>query len=155
METPDPNHPRDKLAFYVAGDVDFDIRDAVAAFVVETGVSRAWTLGPPQYFDIHEVPDDHSHGTRCWDDVGGFIEVYSGRPPWTVPREIDLQQFEESVAFLTALEEFSCKRGLDFEVHYAGEVIGYVTEGRMEGVREMLLDEWKQSFEGHPGSREQ
>lgn len=150
MDTLGPDHPRHKLAFYVAQDVDFDIRAAVADFVTKIGALRTWLLGPPQYFDIHEVPEEDSPEAHCSDDVGAFIEIYSGWPPWTVPREIDLQQFEEATALLSALEDFSRERSLNFEVYYAGEVIGYITEGKMDGVREMLLDEWERSFSVAP-----
>lgn len=62
-----------------------------------------------------------------------------------MPREVDLRQLEEATALLTALAGFSRTRGLDFEIYYAGEVIGYVTGGNMdEGVREVFLDGWKQ-----------
>lgn len=149
MDTVSPDHPRHKLAFYVDQDVDFEIREAVAHFVEKVASSRTWTLGAPEYFDIHQVPEDQTRGDCCTDDVGGFIEVYSGWPPWTVPREIDIQQFEEAKALLCALESFSRERSLDFEVHFAGEVIGHITDGSARGVREMLLDEWAH----HSGSR--
>ena len=42
MDAPSPDHPRHKLASYVAQDVDFEIRDSVVTFVVEIGASRAW-----------------------------------------------------------------------------------------------------------------
>lgn len=146
MKTISPNHPRETLAFYVDQDVDFEIREAVADFVQKVASSRTWTLGPPEYFDIHKVPEDQTSGDCCTDDVGASIEVYCAKPPWTVPREVDLQQFEESTELLTALEDFSRERGLNFEVYYAGEVIGYVTDGKMDGVCEMLLDEWERSL---------
>jgi hypothetical protein len=153
MDTLSPDHPRHKLAFYVAQDVDFDIRAAVAEFVSKVGSSRSWLLGPPQYFDIHEVGEEDNPKAHCADDVGAFIEIYSGWPPWSVPRGIDRQLFDEATALLTALEEFSRERNLDFEVFYAGEVIGYVTDGKMDGVREMLLDEWERSFHASPTKR--
>jgi hypothetical protein len=110
MKAVSPDHPKHKLAFCVDQDVDFETRDAVANFVGKLASSRAWSLGGPEYFDIHKVPEDQTRGDHCTDDVGGFIEVYSGWVPWTVPPDIDKQQFEESTAFLTALEDFSRER---------------------------------------------
>jgi hypothetical protein len=145
-----PDHPRHKLAFCVDQDVDFGIRAAVADFVSKIGSSRTWLLGPPQYFDIHNVPEEDTPGNHCTDEVGAFIEIYSSWPPWTVPREIDRQLFEDATALLTALETLSRERNLNFEVYYAGEVIGYVTDGKLDDVREMFLDEWERSFGASP-----
>jgi len=146
MEAISPHHPRHKLAFYVDQEVDFEIRAAVSDFVGRIASSRNWSLRAPEYFDIHKVPEDQTRGDCCTDDVGGFIEIYSGWPPWSVPREIDIRQFEEVKALLRALEAFSRERGLDFEVHFAGEVIGRVANGRTRGVQEMLLHEWGRSL---------
>lgn len=118
-----PNHPRHQLAFYVDQDVDFEIRE-----------SRTWSLGAPGFFDIHRVPEDQTRGDCCTDDVGGFIEIYSGWPPWTVPREVDMQQYEEVRALLSTLEEFSRDRGLSLEIHFAGEAIGHIADGSMHGI---------------------
>ena len=146
MKTISPDHPRHKLAFYVDQEIDFEIRTAVADFVEKVAASRTWTLGPPEYFDIHEAPEDQTRGDCCTDDVGGFIEVYSGWSPWTVPRDIDIQHFEESTALVSALKIFSRERNLDIEVYFAGEVIGSISNGHADGVREMLLDPWAQSL---------
>jgi hypothetical protein len=112
-----PDHSRHKLAFYVDQDVDFEIRAAVAEFVSKIGSSRTWLLGPPQYFDIHKVSEEDTPEAHCSDDVDAFVEIYSGWPPWTVPREIDRQLFEEATALLTALETLSRERNLNFEVY--------------------------------------
>jgi len=140
----DPNHPRQKLVFFVAGPVDDATRKAVAEFVGGVGETRNWLLGAPQHVSEHEVPEDQSHGEHCVDDVGAFLDLYSVHPPWTLPREIDLRHFDEATALLTALAECSRRLQLNFDVYYAGEVIGSVSGGEMdEGVREGLLGEWK------------
>lgn len=144
----DPSHPRQQLAFFVVPPVDHAARAAVAVFVSNLGALRTWPLGPPQYIDEHEVPDDQSHGDLCVDHVGGFIEFYSTLPPWTLPREIDREHLEEATAVLTALEKFSRNMGLNFQIYYANEVIGYINNGAMdEGIREVFLEEWKRSLE--------
>ena len=103
------------------------------------------------YFDEHEVPEDQSRGAHCLDYVGGFIELYSTYPPWTLPREVDLRHFEEATALLTALEECSRRLQVNFEVYFADEVIGYVTDGEMDyGLREGLLNEWKRVLDQSP-----
>lgn len=116
----------------------------MAEFVEPLGKARAWLLGTPRYVDEHEVPEDQSQGERCADYVGGFIEQYSAHAPWTVPRDLDLLQFEEATALMIAFEDCSRRLKLDFEIYYAGEVIGYVRNGQMvEGLREGFLGEWK------------
>jgi hypothetical protein len=146
-----PDHPRHKLAFFVEANVDHTIREAVAEFVEHLGKARAWLLGAPRYVDEHEVPEDQTRGEHCADYVGGFIELYSAHAPWTVPRDLDLLQFAEATALMTAVEDCSRRLKLDFEIYYAGEVIGYVRNGQMvEGVREGFLDEWKHVLDQAP-----
>jgi hypothetical protein len=143
MSTPDPDHPRHKLAFFVVEDVDDTIRAKVRDFVTSLGTSQDWLLGPPVFVDVLDEPEDDSHGDLPVEDVGGYIEMYSVRPPWTLPREVELQHLLEAKALLTALEEFARKSDLNFEVEFAGELIGAVTHGSMDaGLREGLLDEW-------------
>jgi len=48
----------------------------------------------------------------------------------TLPREIDLRHFDEATALLTALAECSRRLQLNFDVYYAGEVIGSVSGER-------------------------
>ncbi len=82
------------------------------------------------------------------DYVGGFVEFYSTLPPWTLPREIEQQHFEEATALLAELEELSRNLRLNLQIYYANEVIGYINDGEMdEGVREAFLQEWMRSLE--------
>jgi hypothetical protein len=54
---------------------------------------------------------------------------------------------DEATAFLTAVEDLSRTRQLDFEVAYGDEIIGYIKHGAMdEGLSEAFLDEWRRGL---------
>jgi hypothetical protein len=146
-----PDHPKLELFFFVSQGVDERVRSDVKDFVSELAGSRSWLLGPPRFADSRdEDPEETGEGPLV-DAVGGYIEIYSAYPPWTLPREIELQHLEEATALLTVLEVFSKKRSLDFEVAFNNEVIGYVENGSMdEGLADVFLGEWRRGL-GLPG----
>jgi len=143
---PGADHPRHRLAFFVTSSICHAVRTSIAEFVARLGKSRSWLLGPPRHIDEHEVPEDQTLGDCCVDHVGAFIEIYSTWPPWTVPREIDRQQLNDATALLAALVDFSIRERVSFEIEFADEMIGDVADGKMNGVRELLLDDWQRSL---------
>jgi hypothetical protein len=146
MTNVSPDHPKLQLLFFVAQGVNERIRSDVKAFVAELATSRQWLVGPPSFADSRDEEVDESEGPPL-DAVGGFIEIYSAYPPWTLPREIELQHLEEVTTLLTALETFSQERALSFEIAFDNEIIGYVENGSMdEGLAEVFLGEWRRGL---------
>lgn len=142
-----PDHPKRGLLFFVEQDVEDWIRSDVRDFVAELASSRRWVIGPPLFVDMREEPEDYSRGDLPRDIVGGYLEIYSALPPWTLPREVSLQHLEEVTALLSALEKLSSESVLNFEVEFGGELIGTVMGGKMdEGLSVGLLGEWRRSF---------
>src|SRR5262245_41892459 len=96
VDCPSPDHPTQRLAFFAESPVDHHTRLLVREFVAKLGTLRKWCLGQPEFVDYHEVPEDDSSGDWCVDHVGGHIEMYSGYPPWKLPRKLELQHLEEA-----------------------------------------------------------
>jgi hypothetical protein len=104
-------------------------------------------LVPPAYVDNIEWPDDASRGDFRMETLGGYLEIYSALPPWTVPREVEMRLLEEVTALLEALASFSRERSLDFEVYLDGDITGYVEKGEMdEGLVDVFLGEWRRGL---------
>jgi hypothetical protein len=142
-----PDHPKLQLLFFVAQGLNEAIRSDVKNFVAELATSREWLLGPPCFADSRDEEVDEPDGGPPLDAVGGYLEIYSAYPPWTLPREIEIKHLEEVTALLTALETFSRKRALDFEVAFDNEIIGYVESGAMDdGLAEVFLGEWRRGL---------
>jgi hypothetical protein len=57
---------------------------------------RPWLLGPPCYADSRDEDLKQFGEGPPLDAVGGYIEIYSAYPPWTLPREIELRHLEEA-----------------------------------------------------------
>src|SRR3989442_51753 len=90
-----PNHPKQKLLFFVAQDLDDSIRASVRDLVLGLASLRRWLNGPPRFVSSIEEPADTSRGDIAFDTLGGYLEIYSALPPWALPREIDLQHLDE------------------------------------------------------------
>ena len=141
---PSPNHPKQRLLFFVAEDLDDATRGLVRDFVQRIASVRRWLNGPPRFVNSLEEPEDASRGDMPVKTVGGYLEIYSGIPPWRLPREIDLQHFEEVTALVNALRDFSREHHLSIEFELNGEMIGAIDDGEMDrSLAEGLLGEWK------------
>lgn len=144
-----PDHPIFKLVFFCnSEDITDTIRDDIEKFLVELAPTRRWLLGPPRFFDEWQEVAGEPHEIQSFENLGGFLELYSSFPPWRQPRGMDFHQLEDATVFLTALEGFSAAKTLDFDVEYAGEEIGDVLAGKMdEGLAETFLGEWRRALE--------
>jgi hypothetical protein len=64
-----------------------------------------------------------------------------------LPREIDLQHFNEVNDFITAIQEFSREHQLTFEFELDATFVGSITNGKMDrSLAQGLLGEWKQQL---------
>jgi hypothetical protein len=116
--TVDPNHPKQRLLFFIAQDFDGGIQATIRGFVLRLALLRRWLNGAPRFVDWHEEPLDATSEDQPIDTVGGYIEMYSAYPPWTVPREIELQHLDEVTTLVNALCELSREHNLAFELEH-------------------------------------
>ena len=142
-----PNHPKQKLLFFVAQDIDDSICANVREFVLKLASLRHWLNGPPRFVRSREEPVSTSHGDLPVETLGGYVEIYSARKPWTLPREIDLQHLDEVTALVNALRDFSREHSLEFELELDGTFVGAITDGEMDrSLADGLLGEWKRQL---------
>ena len=136
------NHPKRKLLFFVAQDIDDNIRVNVRDFVLRLASRRRWINGAPRFVNSVDEPADTSRGDIAVETVGGFLEIES--PPLMLPREIALQYLDEVIALIEALCDFSREYSLSIEFEFDGELIGAIDEGEMDhSLADGLLGEWR------------
>ena len=141
------NHPKQKLLFFVAQDLDDDIRASVRDFVLRLALLRRWLNGPPRFVISREERTDTSRGDMPVETVGAYLEIYSALPPLTLPREIDLQHLDEVTALVGAVRDFSREHSLAFEFELDGTFVGAITDGEMDrSLAEGLLGEWRRQL---------
>jgi hypothetical protein len=142
----DPNHPTQRLLFYISDDVDNEadvlaMRDVVR----QVAASRTWVIAPPVFLDDVEE-DDEAGSLRT---VGGFFELYSALPPWgdALPQEIDRAHLDEVKSVLHALAAFSRVTGHEIAFELDEEQIGWIENGVIDdSLGEGLLEEWQKSL---------
>jgi hypothetical protein len=140
----DENHPKQKLLFFVAQNLDDRARANVRDFVIRLASIRRWLNGPPRFVNSKEETADMSPGDVPVETVGAYLEIYSALPPLVLPREIDLQHLDEVTALVNAIREFSREHDVAFEFELDGEFVGAITEGEMDrSLAEGLLGEWR------------
>jgi hypothetical protein len=143
----DPDHPKQTLLFFVSQDLDLNGRSELRDLVHRLA-SHKWINGPPRFVNSSERPTNTSRGDMASETVGGFVEIYSTLPPWTLPREIDRLHFEEVSTLVNALRDFSRQNGLSFEFELDGKFVGAIDNGEMDAaLGEGLLGEWRRNLD--------
>jgi len=141
------NRRKKKLLFFVSQDIDGNMRSNIRDFVLRLAGKRRWLLGPPQFVNSHQEPADTSKGDLPVETLGGYLELYSALPPSQLPREIDLQHFNEVTELINAIQEFSREQHLEFEFELGGTFVGAMTDGNMDrSLAQGLLGEWKRQL---------
>ena len=141
------DHPKQKLLFFVAQDVSDAVHTKVRDFVLKLALLRHWLNGAPRFVDVREEPLDVSRGDMPIETLGGYLEIYSALPPWTLPRDIDRQHLDEVTALVAALSEFSRRHSLAFELELDGTFVGTITGGECDrSLSEGLLAEWRRQL---------
>jgi hypothetical protein len=140
------DHPRQKLVFFIAQDVDDELRLKVKEFVEQLAGTRHWLNGPPRFVDeIDETPSSDPDDLPI-ESLGGFIEIFSAWPPWNLPRDVDLQHLREVEDFVAALRRFSRQNWLEIELQLDQTFVGEIQNGEMDVLlAEGLLGEWRRT----------
>jgi hypothetical protein len=147
MRSINPNHPKQNLLFFVAQDIDDNIRMLVRDFVSDLSNLRHWVNGPPSFIDDSEDATDQSYNDMPTETLGGCLEIYSALPPWVLPREIDAQHLDEVTQLIKLLCLFSAKFNLAFELELDGNSVGAISNGIMDKcLEEGLLGEWRRQL---------
>ena len=142
-----PDHQTQRLLFFVASSLNDNIRVNMRECLRRVGASRRWTIAPPCFVDTQENPKDKSRGDVKTETVGGYLEIYSAHPPWTLPREIDLQLLDEVEALVNEMRDFSRQYQLAFEFELDGKFVGSITDGEMDrSLATGLLGEWRRQL---------
>jgi len=132
------------LLFFLAQEFDDGIQVTIRGFVLRLALPRRWLNGAPRFVDFHEEPEDPSREDQPIDTVGGYIEIYSAYPPWTLPREIELQHLDEVTALVNALCDLSREHELAFELELDDKFVGSIVFGTMNVALSVgLLGEWR------------
>jgi hypothetical protein len=140
------HHPRQRLLFFVVSDIDETTRSAIRELVRELAASRPWVIGPPQYIDTREEPEDPTLDEPI-ETVGGFLEIYSPQAPGSLPREVDLQHLAEVDALVEALRGFSRANDVAFELELDGTHVGAVESGDVSRTLAIgLIGEWRRQL---------
>ena len=140
-------HPKRRLLFFVAQDVDNGVRGDVQDFVNRLALQRRWLNGAPRFVNSIEEPEDASGEDMPVETLGGYIEIYSTLPPWTLPREVDIQHLEEVTDLVNALCDLSRQRDLEFELELDDTYVGAITDGEVNrSLAEGLLGEWRRQL---------
>ena len=144
------DHPRQSLLFFVAQDVDDEIRMAIKKVLSDMVASGTWVIGPPALVDAIE-----NVGTRDVDapdeTVGGVHEIYSALPPNDLPRAIDERQLREVEHIVESVKRVSRDHGLEFEFELDGRYVGTIEDGVVDATLEKgLLNEWRNHLSAMP-----
>lgn len=145
LTTVPPDHPKQKLLFFVAQDVDASIRDCIRRLVDKLAVSRSWVIGPPRIVDVKDSGNSPS------ETVGGELQIYSALTPGGLARDVDGQHFDEVTSIVDAVKVLSAQSGLAFEFELDGTFVGAIEDGELDrSLRVGLLQEWKKHLSTMP-----
>jgi hypothetical protein len=136
-------HPKQKLLFFLAQDIDDEDRKLVRDSIEKMSSSRAWVIRAPEFVDTIE-----SAGTRPGaapiETVGGVHEIYSTSPSSQLPHEIDALHLEEVEYIVDSVRRLSQEHGLEFEFELDGQYAGTIDNGIIDAtLAKGLLEEWR------------
>lgn len=136
-------HPTQKLLFYVVDPINDSLRIKVRDFVLNLAPLRAWRIGPPTYVQVVNAPYNPAKGDLPLETLGAYLEIYTALPPWTLPREIDLEHFAEVTTVVTALQKFSRVENITFDFELDRVFVGMIERGEMDRTLAVdLIGEW-------------
>ena len=141
------DHPRQKLLFFIAQDLDSELRLKVREFVQQLAGRRHWLNGPPRFVDETDEATSSDSDDLPIETLGGYIEIFSAWPPWSLPRDVDIQHLREVEDLVAALRQFSRQNGLAIELEFDGKFVGEIEHGEMDSLlSDVLLGEWRRAL---------
>jgi hypothetical protein len=135
-------YSKQRLLFFVAQDVNADIRDAIRSVISGLANHREWLIQPPVFVDTVEYA-----GTRAEDlpdeTVGGVLEIYSALGG-ALPRDLDVATLSDVERLIDAVKELSSSLALEIEFELDGVFVGAIEDGKLDkSLKEGLLGEWR------------
>ena len=138
------DHPRQKLGFFIAQDVNDELRLKVREFIQQLAGTRHWLNGPPRFVDKTDETSSSDPDDLPIESLGGYIEIFSAWPPWNLPRDIDIQHLREVEDLVAALRHLSRQNGLAIELQLDEKFVGEIQSGEIDPLlADGLLGEWR------------
>lgn len=79
--------------------------------------------------------------------VGGYIELFSALPRGKLPREVDIQNLEETEFLIQQICDFSKANMISFEFALDQTFVGSIEDGVPDRIlNEGLIGEWRRIF---------
>jgi hypothetical protein len=79
--------------------------------------------------------------------VGGYIELHSAHPPWTVPRDVELLELEDVEVLVASLCQFSRENNLFLMFELDEDFVGCIDRGVIdEMLADTLIGEWRRGL---------
>lgn len=137
------DHPKTVLYIRLTTKLTETVDNAFDSMLEELASKHTWTISPPEGMDYWEQEE--------WDEspvhiYGCALDMYSALPPWgsQLPKDIDLQHFNEASLLLDRIAKIAIEQGCDFEVQLDQTFMGNITPtGTGRGITEVFLGEWK------------
>lgn len=137
-------HPIQRLLFFVAQDIEEGVPAGLKRELEDISRSRTWVIAPPEFLD-EVIESELGTPVRT---VGGILQVYSARPPLSLPRALDAAHLEEVEYLAARLRQFSEREDLAIEFELDGVFVGSIEDGKIDrALREGLLAEWRRTLE--------
>ncbi len=137
------NNSMQEFIFFIVSEIpEEDIRK-FKKLLMEINFSRKWVIGPPQFIDEIEEPEnpETDEGIRT---LGGVLEIYSALPPNQLPHEIDQKHYEEVTTIVNRLVDFSKEIDCEIECELDGVHVGTINNGEADNLITVgLLGEWE------------
>jgi len=141
------DHPRQCLLFFVAQDINDELRQKVKAFVQRISKAREWVIKPPRFVDS-AVEADRPEVDLPVVTLGGLLELYSAYPGTNLPKDVDRQHLEEVEFLVKELQTFSQENALAVEFELDQTFVGSIEDGILDrSLREGLLGAWRKHLE--------
>jgi len=139
------HYPRQRLLFFVAQDVNDEIRRAVKNLLEEIAEGCSWQVSAPEFVDA--ISHSETREGDCPEEtVGGLLEIYSARDG--LPEHLDAQALANVELLVKAVQGLSLSYPLEFEFELDGVFVGVIENGALDDTLEQgLLGEWRRHLE--------
>lgn len=133
---------KQKLLFFVAQDVDGELRSSVRNLVERLATKRSWVIESPSFVDT--VDDAGSRPGDVHDaTIGGSVTIFSALGS-KLPRDIDLKHLQEVEEVVAEVQALSRAEKVSFEFELDGKFVGAIDDGQLDrNLSEGLIGEWR------------